>query len=417
MKKLMVLFTVCLMVAMSMVSCSKSITNGPLCAQGVRPTATNTPTPDSPYTVYLHQEATPMASVGVTLIQPTAGITLYGVTDSSGKYVFNVHCAGQWELDVKDYDSFEGQKFMVEPLVNTYNAINYGIPSLEVQLVSGSETIPMAASTIVYEVIYHTKFPRPVVLSNDKFDGILISNSIKNLRIEGDDATSTINIPKSYEGYPDDDNILKLGYSGSPLNGKIVYSPVKVLTKGWGLEITANFIYAAVKAYNDNYGKTSYYAGINITDLSKGTYMPKGNIVYDVDSAANTGDAGAGSLISTGYGCFDNRVGYGCYTFLAKLNTDKDEDFAYGHPDNNGTLIVRIHDDANGDLDVKRAFFTNNQWSMPCYWTCCTSNTISPQDQRCTNDSVPFPVCHGWDNFRIAFAYKERTQTITSYKK
>ena len=398
------------------ISCNKNASSGPLCAQGIKPTPTYTPTPDSPYTVLLHEEATPMAGVSVVLSQPTAGITLNGTTDANGKYIFNVHKGGQWKLTTGNYDGFEGQSFDVEPLANTFNSINYGIPSLEVQLVSGSEQIPMAASTIVYKVIYHTNFSRPVIVNDLAIPKLSITNSLKNLRDEGDCFTNTIQIPKSFEDYLDNDT-LEIVCSCHPLSGITTYAPKRVLYKNWAIGVTADFIYAAVKAYNDNNGRTSYYAGIKNISVYVGTYIPHGNIVCEIDSAANTGDAGTGSLVLKGYGCFDNKVDYGCYDLLAKLKTDKDEDYAYSHDNNNGTLIVRIHDDTDGDLDVERAFFTNIGWSMPCYWWCCTSNTITPQKNTCTYDKIPFPKCGLWDSFRIAFAYRERTEKITSYKK
>lgn len=395
-------------------SCSKTINNGPLCAQGVQPTFTSTPTPDMPYTVYLHQEATPMAGAVVTLKR--SGATLSGVTDSSGKYVFNVHSGGQWELTVGDYDGFEGQKFTVEPLANTYNAINYGIPSLEVQLVSGSESIPMAASTIVYKIIYHTIFPRPVNLYHTPLADISPNIPKTNFRLEGDYTTSSMTISKSYEKYIGENSSVLQFYCNSPTSST-TYAQDRILTKNWSLPVTADYIYAVVKAYNDNSGETAYYAGLNNIIIYTGAYVPHGTIVCEVYSAVNNGDAGPGTLISAGYYCFDERVGYGCYSLLAKLDSNHDEDFAFAHPYNNGVLTVRIHDNADGDLDVKRTFSTNNGWSQPCFWWCCTSRDISPQTQTCTDASVPFSKCfYSWDGFRIAFAYRQKSERITSSK-
>jgi hypothetical protein len=385
------------------------------CPSKIKMTPTQTATPDAPYTVYLHEESTPMANVGVTLIQPTAGVTLTGTTGKDGKFVFNVHDEGQWELDIGGYDGFEGQKFMVEPVTNTYNSINYGIPSLETDVVSGSESIPIGASTIVYKVVYHTKYPRPVMVHHDTFDNLVFSSPSNsgNLRVEGDTTNYTLNVPKSYEGYPTG-KTLPFNFYCTPLNGSIIYSPQRILAKNWEFSITADYIYAAVKAYDEDSGHTSYLAGVKNIILFPGNYVPHGNIVCEIYSAVNTGDAGPGNLVSSGYGCFRNDEEFGCYTLLAKLTTDTDEDFAYSHPDNNGTLILRIHDNSDGDLDIKRSFHTNNAWSNPCYYWCCSSRDISASRRSCSNGSKPSQSCDMWDKFRIAFIFKDRFETITS---
>jgi hypothetical protein len=376
-------------------------------------TPTQTATPDAPYTVYLHEESTPMANVGVTLIQPTEGVTLTGTTGNDGKFVFNVHDEGQWELDIGGYDGFEGQKFMVEPVTNTYNSINYGIPSLETDVVSGSESIPIGASDIIYKVVYHTKYPRPVLVHHDSYVNIMFSIPENNLRVEGDSIYYSLSIPKSYEDYPNKTS-LKFSFSCSPLNGNTIYSLKRTLTKNWKFSITADYIYAAVKAYDEDSGHTSYLAGVKNIILFPGNYAPHGNTVCEIYSAVNTGDAGPGNLVSSSYGCFRDKEEFGCYTLLAKLTTDMDEDFAYSHPDNNGTLILRIHDDSDGDLDIKRSFHTDNAWSNPCYYWCCTSRDISASSRDCLNGLKPVQSCNSWDNFKIAFIFKGRFETITS---
>lgn len=404
-------------VLLTVISCSQK-GSCLICPSKIKMTPTQTATPDAPYTVYLHEESTPMANVGITLIQPTAGVTLTGTTGKDGKFVFNVHDEGQWELDIGGYDGFEGQKFMVEPVTNTYNSINYGIPSLETDVVSGSESIPIGASSIIYKVVYHTKYPRPVQVHHDTFDNGMFSNPVNNLRVEGDSIYYSLNIPKSYENYPNNKS-LEFSFSCSPLNGITIYSPERTLTKNWGFSITADFMYIAMKGYDDNNGHTSYFAGARNIIPYTGTYIPHGTIVYEIDSAVNTGNAGQGNLVAKGRACFDSSLfDYGCFTLLAKIETDTDEDFAYSHPNNNGTLVLHIHDDSDGDLDVKRALYTNNAWSDPCYWWCCTSNGISASTKTCTTASVPFYKCASFvDGFRIAYAFKNRFETITSNSK
>jgi hypothetical protein len=144
----------------ALISCGKNSPTGLAGAGKVKLTETPTPTPDVNFTVYIHQEATAVYNVQLTIRSMVTGATMTAKTNASGLGGFEVHSGGQWNLQVDGFNGFKTQAFTVEPLTNTFYAVNYGIPSLDLELVSGSETIGIAPSTLVYKVTYHTRFER-----------------------------------------------------------------------------------------------------------------------------------------------------------------------------------------------------------------------------------------------------------------
>jgi hypothetical protein len=393
-------------------SCSKSLPNGPLGVNKLQPTPTQTPTPDSPYTIFLNQEGTPDAGVKVVLSQPTAGITLTGTTDSKGVVVLNVHKGGQWILDVDTFSGYEGQKFTVEPLSNTYNSLNYGLPSLEVKLKSGSEMIPLHASVIEYEVIYHTKYPRPAII-NHNFPGKItaLGNNI-SIRTDGDSDIFTAKIPNSFEDYTgyniDKKQTLDFKFlCTSNIGSYIVNSQTRTITKDWYIELHVDVLYAAYKDYVYFYGRTIYYFGIKNENLIYyGNAKPGSDRKFKIVSARNIGSAGSGSWIDT----LTAMPQYGIFDTVAQILTNVDETYAYDHSDNDGEIVLHITD--GEDLDIYRTLKTSAAWSNPCFLWCCTSKDISPQTYGCTSGGAPDGHCGLWDYMRIAYAWKEKSESF-----
>ncbi len=415
----MVVFAVLLVI-----SCAKNNPNGPLCINKIKLTETPTCTPDVSYTVYIHQEATPAANVILTLTRNEDGIILNGKTGTDGKASFPVHTNGQWTLAVDSFNGFKFQNFQVEPLSNTFYAVNYGIPTLDLQLVSGNETIHVQDSTLVYKAVYHTKFERGETVKIDK-DGILypIYSSPNTVSKEGDNVICTINIPNSFEGYDLEDKYLHFKAVCSYNNVTNTNSNERILTKNWDLTISLDFHYIQLYDFHDNNGNICYYGGINnvhstLDDNVSGYITTNDWLSCEIIDAANVGSDGTGTPQNPGT-CMPNFTSYGCYNALVKIPTNSSLNNKNNtlRPDNSGWITVRFYDGVK--VDVKRTFSITNNWSdKMCYHWCCTSRDTTRANSNCiSNKMPPLGICtYIWDHFAVADSTMERVQTISITK-
>jgi len=397
--------------AVFFVSCSKDNASGPVSAGRVKLTATPTFTPDVNFSVYIHQEQTPVDGVNLTMYCAAEGVTLYAATGAEGTGDFEIHSGGQWNLVVDPFNGFKHQYFAVEPLSNTCFAVNYGIPSLDLELVSGSENIPISFNTIIYRVIYHTKFEREETIKMLVPDSIVLAYSAPlTVSNEGDEITCTLNIPKSFEEYGDDKVHLSIKAGCEFDTGNNTQSNERVLAKNWRFNVTANYLYMSVYDYADNY-KTSYYAGIRNIDTSLSYNIPfTGTMKYEAVGGINEGDAGMTGIANPG-NCMPSFTSLGCFSALLKIKTDKGHEYAWSHNSNNGRLTVRFYDD--GYLDVRRTFSTNNGWSITCAHWCCTSRDISRASSSCGNNlQMPCGSCSLWDHFEVADVCRVRSERV-----
>jgi|DewCreStandDraft_4_1066084.scaffolds.fasta_scaffold02440_1 hypothetical protein len=425
MKKLKILFLVVLglfFVVLSIInSCRKG--SGILGPGYVMPTPTATFTPDINYSVLIHQSGTPVSNVEVQLVKENTQ-TLRTKTDAKGIAGFKVQEYGKWSLLVDTFDDYKPQVFIVDPTSNTFDAFDYGIPSLELNLLSGNELIPISPSSITYTVKYHTKIPRE---KNIKINvGYQINTYIQSPQTvcyDNDELTIRLDIPKSFEGY----NINKVINStttvprqylniqaytqGTASRQTTTTSNIRTLTKNWNLNITTRYYYMTLFDFQSNDAHVSYYAGIKDANLSNSYNIPfTGTIKYQLVEFGNTG-SGSNAIIYSGLSnrCMPDFTTYGCFNALAKVNTNRDEYWAWRDGMNqNGWLVVRIFDD--GYLDVKRRFETKNGWGIICYHWCCTSRDITRASYSCKWEAKE--SCSAWDRFRIADITRSRYQIL-----
>ena len=415
-KKLPAIFFTVLFTAAFMLTSCKQNSSCLMCPAKIRLTPTQTATPDASYSVYIHQAATPAASVSLTLYSEDRAITLTAATNGSGIAGFKVNNGGKWTLTINSFNGFDSNEFEVDPVGTTNFAVDYGIPSLDLQLVSGSETIPINASTIGYRLTYHTKYPR--------FEGILVNipdgissslPAIINMRKENDIINFTININKSFENYqiisPTASSLIFTA-TGKASGIADINSNARTLSKDWIFNVDVEFHYMAIYDCADNGGHTSFYAGIRNIDVSRSTNCKfAGALQYEATDAANEGSAGMNTPVLNTFNALLKTLGFGDFNVEAKIPTSAGWNYAASaNLDNNGWMTVRFHDGAN--LDVKRTFSTNNGWGQSCADYDCLYSGIPSGDTHHCGTIPPGGACGMGTHFEPRYAYRERTGNI-----
>jgi len=387
-----------------------------MCSAKIRLTPTQTATPDASYSVYIHQAATPAASVSVTLYSEERAITLTATTNGSGVAGFKVNNGGKWTLTINSFNGFDSNEFAVDPVGTTNFAVDYGIPSLDLQLVSGSETIPINASKIGYRLTYHTKYPRFEGVVVNVPEGINCSLDLSaNMRKEGDYLDFTFTIKNSFENYQTISptaSSLTFTATGKSSGTVDINSNVRTLTKDWIFNVDVDFHYMAVYDYNDNGHHTSFYAGIRNIDVSRSTNCKfAGALQYEATDAANEGSAGMNTPVLNTTNALLKTLGFGEFNVEAKIPTSAGWNYAASaNLDNNGWMTVRFHDGAS--LDVNRTFSTNNGWGISCsYYDCLYFGDPSGNTYHC-GTIPPGGACNGGEHFEPRYVYRERTGSI-----
>ncbi|MCE5299592.1 MAG: hypothetical protein LLG37_01795 [Spirochaetia bacterium] len=396
-------------------SCTPGKGTGLLGPKAIQPTVTPTCTPDASYSVLIHQQGTPAVGVALSMVSTESGTSVTATTGTDGTAGFDIHCGGQWELGVDSFNGFDSQKFTVEPLSNTSYAVDYGIPTLNLELVSGNEMIPIAPSTLVYKITYHTNYPRYVELSSEAEKNLTIDYQNQGFRYDNDSQEFTINIAKSFENYSTNDKTLDIVIEGKPTTGNSVFSNARTLTKNWRLNMSAEFHYMAVYNFGTNKNHTVYYAGIRDIDLSLSyNIFFNGAVNYEAVGAGNSGDAGMNSPTYYSYFCMPGVTDFGCFSAAAYIPTEAGWIYACSHPDNNGWMTVRIYD--SGNLDVTRTFSTNNNWGTTCcYYDCILLGNPGGPNYVC-GTVPPGGACSMGFKFEPRDIYRQRQANINITK-
>ncbi len=424
-------FTALFFAVLFVLSCGKKIENGPVSVGLIPLTATPTHTPEVNFTAYIHQEGTPAVDVEVQMLNATLGLTATAKTGADGRAGFELHEYGSWVLNVGSFNGFKAQSFPVDPFSNTIYAVNYGIPSLELQLVSGSENIPVEGMKLVYKAVYHTKFEREMKVDFTESIGLIPKVSYPSIVLrEGDFVTCEIEIPESFEKYTEkgfwqntnleDDRYIR--FKAVCKNGLIEgpESNERIIIKDWYFNLEADYTYAQVYDYAVNYGKMIYYAGIS--KIYKTSILGyEAELKCKVVDAANIGSDGTRPAITTGVN-MPSFTGYGSFLALAKISTGADNNYGDLRDDNNGWVRIHFYDDVY--LSVTRTFKTNNSWSTKCFHWCYASDSssISRANHTCDNNVTAYMLLmeskkiFPWDHALIADVYRRRTVRMEGIK-
>jgi hypothetical protein len=338
------------------------------------------------------------------------------MTNDKGVAGFKVNNGGKWTLTVNSFNGFDSNNFFVDPVGTTTFAVDYGIPSLDLQLVSGSEVIPINATSLGYKLTYHTKYPR--------YEGIVVNlptgisktlPSPANVRKEGDTIDLTLNILNSFENYTivsPTASFLTFTATGQTAETTDINSNVRTLTKNWVFNVDVEFHYMAIYDYADNGHHTSFYTGIRSIDVSRSTNCKfAGALQCEATDAANEGSAGMNTPVLNSYNALLKTLGFGDFDVEAKIPTSAGWNYAgSANYDNNGWLKVRFHD--SGYLDVTRVFQTDNGWGQSCAdWDCVISGAPAGSNHSC--GIIPPAVnCGIFQHFEPRYVYRERLGEI-----
>jgi hypothetical protein len=386
------------------------------CPSKIKMTPTQTATPDASYSVYVHQAATPAAGVSMQLYSEDTGLTFTAVTDSKGVGGFKVNNGGKWDLTINSFNGFDSREAIVDPVGTTGIAYDYGIPSLELQPVSGSESIPISPSTLEYKIVYHTKYPRleNIVVNLPGSIGSTLQKAV-NVRKEGDIIDFTLSINNSFEDYQiisPTSSSLTFTATGQADGTADINSNVRTLTKNWIFNVDVQFHYMAVYDYADNGHHMSFYAGIRNIDVSRSTLCQfNGALQYEATDAANAGSAGMNTPVLNTFNALLKTLGFGEFEVESKIPTSAGWNYAASsNLDNNGWMTVRFHD--NGYLNVTRTFQTNNGWGISCSdWDCLYSGAPGGGTHSC-GTIPPGGACSMGQTFTPRYVYRERTENI-----
>ncbi len=378
--KRLVLFVFLLVLALVIViGCNKnSGPFGPMSVNVLKPTPTYTHTPDLRFSVFLMQEATPVASVAVKMAPQGVNPQFLTYTDASGKAEFEVHSGGKWDVIIPSNDGFENMFYSVEPLANTVLAIDRGAQTLDMQLVSGSLSLPIQANEQVFMIIYHTAVSK---LYNLEIlgvpQGVSISATSMQVKNDGDKVFFTIYYPKSFETFGDG---ISISVKGSAAEGNSVISTDSLsVSKAWSFIVTAD-----VKFAKTNNGKTMYWIGANNFSFDAQGFQTVGDINKTTTDYNFYGDLPSINQFLVGSG--DIFFGEGYYSNLVVAKTDAGYEWVKDHNGVDATITIRFTD--SGSLDVKRTFKVDGNLSGWC----------GKFVQTCYGFSSDFEKCDNWPN-------------------
>lgn len=362
------------------IGCNKnSAPFSPLSVNVLKPTPTNTATPDVKFSVFLMQEATPVASVQVKMAPQGVTTQAACFTDETGKAEFAVHSGGNWDVIIPSNDGFENMYYMVEPLSNTVLAIDRGAQTLEMALVSGSLSLPIQANEQVFMITYHTAVSK---LYNLEIlgvpQGVSISVTSTQVKDDGDKVFFTIYYPKSFENFGSGINISVKGTA--TVGGSVILANSLSVVKDWSFVVTADVKFA--KTY---WGNTIYWIGVKNCSYDAQGFQTQGDINTLTDSFNFYGDLATVSnkgIINGG----DILLGEGYYNNLAVATTNSGYEWVKDHNGVDATITIRFTD--SGNLDVKRIFKVDGELGGWC----------GKFSQTCFGFTSQFEKCNDWPN-------------------
>ena len=324
MKKSLFFVVVLFVIAgMWVTSCTENKPTGMIGPGKIQLTSTPTPTPDVNFSVLIHQEGTPVVGVGITVMR-TGGEKVTGTTEADGKAWFKINEFGDYTVKVNEFDGFTSQIFQAQPFETLSFEVDYGCPKFELDLMQGDENIDLAISdetdnVLIYRARYRTNFEREDNVFLDtkgkiEFE-VLGSNVVKN---EGDEVHIKLEVPDSFEGYNSDNGTkLEIQAFGEKSLKFVAKSNVRVLKKGWRLNLTGELMHAQYyqKHKSDNNNNVSYYTGMKNMKVSVlGTRYSVSSVKFDILEVQNIGSNNAVREIKAAASCDLNWVsGYGCY--------------------------------------------------------------------------------------------------------
>ncbi|PKL90899.1 MAG: hypothetical protein CVV21_10920 [Candidatus Goldiibacteriota bacterium HGW-Goldbacteria-1] len=359
MKKGFFCFMLFVFVIVLVIGCNKnSAPFSPLSVNVLKPTPTNTATPDVKFSVFLMQEATPVASVQVKMAPQGVTTQAACFTDETGKAEFEVHSGGNWDVIIPSNDGFENMYYSVEPMSNTVLAIDRGAQTLEMVLVSGSLSLPIQANEQVFMITYHTAVSK---LYNLEIlgvpQGVSVSATSTQVKNDGDKVFFTLYYPNSFEGF---DDSFDLSIRGSAAEGNsVIQSNINNITKVWCFNVKADIKMLKLWILS---GDVDYYLAVNnynytCTDSAVGVISSSvsgHNIWGDLPGIGNS-EYFEGNLPE----------GEGNYKNIVKINASnggyaycKDHDGVYG------SITIRFTD--SNVLDVRRTFVVDSGFGELC---------------------------------------------------
>lgn len=359
-------------------SCTENKPTGLIGPGKIQLTATPTPTPDVNYVFKLHQEETPASGVQVTLLCADKSISLKAETDEKGEAAFKVNEYGTYTVSVDSFDGFKSQVFPVDPIGLTYTAIDYGIPRLELELVEGSELIPLHETTLKYKVTYRTKFERPVIIDIEAKKDITVIYSVFVLKNDEDEMEIDVIIPKSFEKYNSKvvyDSLERQSYEfdvkGTNINAKKVVSNKRFLVRDWWFTFVGQMHYMAVYDDGETTQKMSFYTGIKNPNIKYEYNLPleSSKIKYMTIEAKNDEGQPQGSFTNMDDKSAPDFTGFGWFKSMGRIKTSLSKDYAYKINGVNGYMNVFITDGQN--LSVTRTVRADIGWGPTCYRDGC----------------------------------------------
>jgi len=367
-------FTV--VILLFVISCTMKGPTGVIGSSVIQPTFTPSHTPDINYIVNLHAEGTPMPNVSILVTSVNTGVTKTAVTNNLGLAFLKLNEITKWKIDIGAVNGFDNASYIVEPAKEPLLTVNYGIPSLELRIVSGSSLIPINQNQLTLEAKYNTKMNMLGNLTFDLPDGISILPSSADVRNNQDKLTFVMTINKSFEGYnADNKQDIKVKFYNQSADFNFYSNPITI-EKNWKFGVTLDYYFFAIYDYPDNGHHSSFYPMIKNINYGTSYNIPfTGSVRVSYVSADFWGEAHPTGINYCG--CLPAFTGHTCFDAGAKITTSDNYSVVYDRLNHNGSITVRFQDD--GCLDVIRTFSTNYNYGDACmHYDCLLAGVGEP---------------------------------------
>ena len=313
MKKILVLiFAIVLVLSLlSVVSCKKrSSPNGPVDAND------GTPTPEYSYQFYLYTQSTPQANTNIIMHSPTQVVpaqVIDATTDTNGAITFqNLHSKGIWLADVGASNNYLEANYNVDTTSTTFTAINRGRGSISLNLVSGTNNVPIIANQLIYQAVLTAPAPMTYtvtvlsdpsnILSSPAVVSYTVSttNGLGTLVNNGDVATITLYFKDAETDYGTNFNIWVKAVSSA----FTLTSPTQAVTKSWTASISA-FTYTSItftsttsRGAGTEWDTSETYELYNFAPFITGSFVPSSLTPIIVGYGVSSGPAFLTSTVS-----------------------------------------------------------------------------------------------------------------------
>ncbi len=398
MKKTCVIFVLVFVMLAILAGCNNKGPAGPLGVNKIQLTFTPTCTPDANFKVFVNEAGTPMPNVLIQAAPKSATYTVEALTDSSGMAWIKVNSGGEWQVKMNGFSGYDSVFNNVEPLKTPVYNVNLGKQTLNLELISGSASLGIAPSTLVYRLTYNTLANR---LYNLEFKGLpddlTVTASALQVKNNNDQVTFSIDVPKSYETIKPDGVYVYVSATSLQGVSKIKSKDVEV-KRNWAFNVKADVKFAKTFIFEDpevTLGQSAIPYSSSYVGKKTKYWIGAKNFVPEIQNFVLSGNMKVQYVSHELWGeipqIYDNYTGLsnieyseGYYQVLIRAESNAGYDWVRDHNNSDGSMTLRFYDDK--DFSVIRSFHVPGSMGTLCghYHQVCFGLYFSAFD-KCGN--------------------------------